>query len=211
MANIDATKQATQQSYGDLYTRARQQAVRGQAAGGPTLSGGMGQQQRDFISSLEMQELGRIGSARNQAIRDINIQGQSAFSNAELEGQQATQMQLQNQQTQFQLYQQRQAILNDSSLSAEEKQTQLSLLGQPMTDAELASGQTSSDAGTAFGAAAGIAIPSAIGVGMAGKANAAAVALWNTKGKAAAQKVAFAAAKADKRNRNRNERCGYCN
>lgn len=127
MSNLDRQRQATQQSYGDLYSQARQRAVGGAAMGGPTLSGGMGQQQRDFVSAIEMQELGRIGQAREGASRDLFSQGQAAFSNAQLEGQQATQMQLQNQQTQLQLVQQRQAIL-DSDLPEEQKQAQLAAL-----------------------------------------------------------------------------------
>lgn len=130
MSNINTQRQAVQQSYGDLYQQARQRAVAGAAAGGPTLSGGMGQQQRDYISALEMQELGRIGAARETATRDLYTQGQAAFSNAQLEGQQATQMELQNQQTQLQLVQQRQAILADTKLSAEQKAQQLEALGQ---------------------------------------------------------------------------------
>ena len=129
MSNLDMQRQATQQSYGDLYSQARQRAVRGQAAGGPTLSGGMGQQQRDFVSALEMQELGRIGQSREGAMRDLYSQGQAAFSNAQLEGQQATQMELQNQQTQLQLVQQRQQILADKNLSSEQRAEQLEALG----------------------------------------------------------------------------------
>jgi hypothetical protein len=122
-----------QQSYGDLYQAARQRAIGQQAAGGPTLSGGMGQQQRDFISALEMQELGKITTAREQAARDLYTQAQSAMSNAQLEGQQATQMQLQNQQTQLELVQQRQQIL-DSDLSEEQKLEQLQVLGVDSTE-----------------------------------------------------------------------------
>jgi hypothetical protein len=127
MSNLDSQRQATQQSYGDLYSQARQRAVRGQAMGGPTLSGGMGQQQKDYVSAIEMQELGRIGQAREGASRDLYSQGQAAFSNAQLEGQQATQMEVQNRQTQLQLVQQRQAIL-DSDLPEEQKQAQLAAL-----------------------------------------------------------------------------------
>jgi len=128
MSGLDRQRQATQQSYGDLYSQARQRAVGGAAAGGPTLSGGMGQQQRDFVSAIEMQELGRIGQAREGASRDLFSQGQAAFSNAQLEGQQATQMQLQNQQTQLSLIQQRQQIL-DSNLPEEQRREQLEALG----------------------------------------------------------------------------------
>jgi hypothetical protein len=129
MSNLDTQRQATQQSYGDLYSQAKQRAVGGAAVGGPTLSGGMGQQQRDYVSAIEMQELGRIGTAREGASRDLFLQGQAAFSNAQLEGQQATQMKLQDQQTQLQLTQQVQAISADTNLSKENKDEQLRALG----------------------------------------------------------------------------------
>lgn len=135
MSNLDTQRQNTQQSYGDLYSQARQRAVRGQAAGGPTLSGGMGQQQRDFVSALEMQELSRIGASREGAMRDLQTQAQSAFANAELEGQQATQLQLQNQTAELGLIQQRQAIIN-SDLDDEQKAEQLAVLGGPQEEAE---------------------------------------------------------------------------
>jgi hypothetical protein len=129
MSNLDNQRQATQQSYGDLYSQARQRAVGGAAAGGPTLSGGMGQQQRDFVSAIEMQELSRIGQAREGASRDLFSQGQAAFSNAQLEGQQATQMRLQDQQTQLGLVQQTQSIVQDVNLTEEQKKQQLSAIG----------------------------------------------------------------------------------
>jgi hypothetical protein len=127
MSNLEAQRQGTQQSYGDLYQQTRQRAVGFQAAGGPTLSGGMGQQRRDYVSTLEMQELGRIGQAREGAMRDLSTQAQSAFANSELEGQQATQLEVQNRQTQLQLFQQRQAII-DSDLSEEQKAQQIAIL-----------------------------------------------------------------------------------
>ena len=128
MAGLDAQSRATQQTYGDMYQAARQRAVGQQAMGGPTLSGGMGQQRRDFISALEMQELGRIGSQRQQAEADLYAQSQSAFANAELEGQQAAQMELQNRTAQLQLVQQRQAIMDDKNLTDEQKAQQLQAL-----------------------------------------------------------------------------------
>jgi hypothetical protein len=138
MANLDARRQATQQSYGDMYQAARQRAVKGQAAGGPLLSGGMAQQQKDYISAIEMQEMGRIGTAQNQALQDLYAQGQAAFSNAQLEGQQATQMELQNRTAELQLVQQKQAIMNDTKLSKEEKEQQIAALeGGLVKDEEL--------------------------------------------------------------------------
>ena len=154
MFNIDAQRQSTQQSYGDLYQQARQRAVGQQAAGGPTLSGGMGQQQRDFASAMEIQQTGQIGTARNQAMRDLYSQGQAAFSNAQLEGQQATQMEVQNRQTELQLLQQRQAII-DSDLPDEQKQAQLAALGGQGASAQIT--PTENNASAAISAGVGLA------------------------------------------------------
>jgi hypothetical protein len=162
MSGLDQQRAQTAQSYSDLYSAARQQAVRGQAAGGPTLSGGMGQQQRDYVSAIEMQELGKIGTAREGAMRDLYTQAQSAMSNAELEGQQATQMQLQNQQTQLELINQRNAIINNDSLTEEQKREQLDVLG--FGDEE---NIDAINEGTAFGD-----IVKTIGVGVGVKAGA---------------------------------------
>lgn len=139
LAGLGAQQRATQQAYGDIYQQTRQQAVRGQAAGGPTLSGGMGQQQRDFVSALEMQQLGQIGAQKNQAMADLYAQQQAAFSNAQLEGQQATQMELQNRQAQLQVTQQAQQILNGAG-TVEEKQAQLEALGVDTTGLEIEKG-----------------------------------------------------------------------
>ena len=129
MSGLDSQRASMNQSYGDMYQQARQMAVGRQAAGGPTLSGGMGQQQRDFVSTAEMQQLGQIGQAREQASRDLYSQAQSAMSNAELEGQQATQMELQNQQAQLGLVQQTQQIIQDTNLTDDQKREQLTALG----------------------------------------------------------------------------------
>lgn len=139
MAGIDAQRMGAQQSYGDLYQQARQRAVGARAAGGPTLSGGMGQQRRDFVSALEMQELGRIGRDQQKAMADLYAQGQSAFSNAQLEGQQATQMELQNRSAALELEQTKIQILN-SSATAEQKKAQLEALGVNTSSMELEDG-----------------------------------------------------------------------
>ena len=137
MAGLDAQRLANQRTYGDMYQEARQRAVGQQAMGGPTLSGGMGQQRRDFVSALEMQELGKIGQAQQQAQADLYAQSQAAFSDAQLEGQQATQMELQNRTAQLQLVQQKQEILSDSSLSIEEKAEQIEALGMSTEGTEI--------------------------------------------------------------------------
>ena len=129
MSDLDARTRASQRSYGDMYQAARQRAVGQQAMGGPTLSGGMGQQRRDFVSALGLQEIGKISAAGAQAEADLYAQGQAAFSNAQLEGQQATQMELQNRTAELQLTQQRQAIQADNNLTTEQKREQLEALG----------------------------------------------------------------------------------
>ena len=139
MSGLDAQKAATQKSYGDMYQQARQMAVGRQAAGGPTLSGGMGQQQRDFVSTAEMQQLGQIQGAGNQAMRDLYTQAQSAMSNAQLEGQQATQMELQNRQAKLGIAQQAQEIM-DSGLSKEDKEKQLEALGVDTSQLDVENG-----------------------------------------------------------------------
>ena len=163
MANLDAQRASTQQSYSDMYQAARQRGVRQLASGGPTLSGGMGQQKTDFLSTAEIQAMGQIGSARNQAIRDLYTQGQAAFSNAQLEGQQAAQMEVQNRQTAFQLAQQRQAIMADSNLSDEQKQELLGALeGQPGVGAQI--GATSSPSTFGQNVAKGITLAGSVGI-----------------------------------------------
>jgi hypothetical protein len=139
MAGLDAQRRSTQRSYGDMYQEARQRAVRNQAAGGPSLSGGMGQQRRDYVSAMEMQELGKIGGAQQQAMADLYTQQQAAFSNAQLEGQQAAQMDLQNRTSALQLEQEKVRIIN-SGATAEQKKAQLEALGADTSGIELKDG-----------------------------------------------------------------------
>lgn len=173
MSGLDAQRAATQQSYGDMYQAARQRAVGAQASSGMTMSGGMGQQQRDFVSAMEMQELGKIGQAREQAGRDLYTQAQSAMSNAQLEGQQATQMELGNQQAQLQLVQQRQAIVNDPNLAEDQKIEQLQAMGVDTSKLDLKAQNTGLIGGwekifkgeASFSEAAGTVISTAVIVG----------------------------------------------
>jgi hypothetical protein len=97
-------------------------------------------------------------------MRDLYTQGQAAFSNAQLEGQQTTQMELQNQQTQLQLVQQRQAILADTNLTEEQRAQQLATLGSGEAG-EIAPPKTSF--GQFFGQAVGVG-GGIIGAGVAG-------------------------------------------
>lgn len=129
MSGLQERQTQSSQAYSDLYQQARERAVSQRAAGSPSLSGGMQAQYSDLVSAREMRELGQIGAGREQAARALELQGQSAFANAELEGQQATQMQLQNQQTQLQVVQQRNQILADENATPEQKAEQLRILG----------------------------------------------------------------------------------
>ena len=210
MAGLDAQSRSVNQSYGDMYQAARQRAVGQRAMGGPTLSGGMGQQRRDFISALEMQELGKIGRDRVQAEADLYAQGQSAFANAELEGQQAAQMELSNRTAQLQLVQQRQAIMDDKNLTDEQKAQQLEALeggqstatqveaapqsfGNKFGDAVLTGGSVLAGGaglvGIAKGVSAGVSASIAAGFGTIGGA------AGSTVGIGASIKAGFAAGK----------------
>ena len=137
MSGLQERQQQTSRSYSDMYQAARQQAVAQRAAGAPSLSGGMAAQYSDLVSSREIQQLGQIGGAREQAIRDIELQKQSAFANSQLEGQQAEQLVQQSQLNKLALVQQKQAIRNNEELSAEEKAQQLQALGVDVTKEQL--------------------------------------------------------------------------
>lgn len=163
MAGLDAQKADVNRSYGSLYQAAKDRAVGTRAAGMPTLSGGMGQQQRDYLSSMEMRDLSSIGGAQNQALRDLETQAQSAFANAELEGMQAEQIRLQSQQTKLQLVQQKQAIMADDSLTQEQKDAQLKALGY---DPQTVAPEIPAGVSPAFGAVGGILGAVTIGAGL---------------------------------------------
>lgn len=128
MSTLDTQQAGIQQSYSDRYLQ-QQRAFRNQAAAGrPTFSGGMAQQGRDFLTAAEQSALTQTMNQGMSAEAQLSLQRQSAMSNAMLEGQQATQMQLQNQQAQLQLIQQREAILA-SDLTDEQKAEQLAAIG----------------------------------------------------------------------------------
>lgn len=129
MSGLQNQKQDVSRSYSDMYQAAKQQAVAQRAAGAPSLSGGMKAQYSDLLSTREIGAIGQIGAAQNKALRDIQQQEQSAFANAQLEGIQAEQMQLQSQQTQLGLIQQKNQIMSDKNLTKEQKAEQLNVLG----------------------------------------------------------------------------------
>lgn len=129
MSGLQERQTQSSRAYSDLYQQARERAVSQRAVGAPSLSGGMQAQYSDLVSAREMRELGGIGAAREQAGREIDLQRQSAFSNAELEGQQAEQFGLQRQQTQLDLIRQKNQILADKEMTNEQKAEQLQVLG----------------------------------------------------------------------------------
>jgi len=143
MSGLQNQKLDVSRSYSDMYQRAKEMAVADRAKGGPSLSGGMKAQYSDLLSTREIGALGQIGQAQDQALRQLQQQEQSAMSNAELEGQQATQMQLGNQQAALQVVQQKQQILADKNLTEEQKKEQLDALGIEYTAIEAEPSKTS--------------------------------------------------------------------
>lgn len=129
MSGIDKRQAAASQSYSDMFQAAKQAGVKEQASGGPTLSGGLGAQYSDLVSAGEMQQLGEIGKARTQEMLGLDQQRQTAMSDSMLEGQQATQMELQNRQAELGIAQQKQTIIADKNLSSEQKIEQLKAIG----------------------------------------------------------------------------------
>jgi len=164
MSGLAERQRQSARSYSDMYQAARQTAVGQRAAGPPSLSGGMGAQYSDLVSAREMQQLGAIGAQRESAAREIDLQRQSAFANAQLEGQQAQQTQLQAQQTQLELIRQRNEILATKDLTDQQKAEQLSVLGYEKEAQDLLS-ETERPAGDA--SAAGL---TALAVGTLGLA-----------------------------------------
>lgn len=143
MSGLQNQKLDVSRSYSDMYQRAKEMAVADRAKGGPSLSGGMKAQYSDLLSTREIGAIGQIGQAQDQALRQLQQQEQSAFSNAQLEGQQATQMQLGNQQAALQVVQQKQQILADKNLTEEQKKEQLNALGIEYTAVEAEPSKTS--------------------------------------------------------------------
>ena len=129
MSGLAERQRQSARTYSDMYQAAKETATAQRAMGGPSLSGGMKAQYSDLVSAREMQALGTIGRDREAAAREIDLQRQSAFANAELEGQQAAQTELQNRQTKLQLIQQKNEILANKKLKNAEKAEQLRVLG----------------------------------------------------------------------------------
>ena len=137
MSGLAERQRQSARTYSDMYQAAKETATAQRAMGGPSLSGGMKAQYSDLVSAREMQALGTIGRDREAAAREIDLQRQAAFANAELEGQQASQTELQNRQTKLQLIQQKNEILVNKDLDNEQKAEQLRVLGYEKEAQEL--------------------------------------------------------------------------
>lgn len=137
MSGLQNQKRAVGQTYSDMYQAAKEASVAQRAAGSPSLSGGMEAQYSDLMSARDVRDIGTIGRARDEAVRQLDLQGQSALANAELEGQQATQIQMQTQQNQIALIQQRNQLIADKNLTNQQKAEQLEVLGYTEQAAEL--------------------------------------------------------------------------
>ena len=137
MSGLAERQRQSARTYSDMYQAAKETATAQRAMGGPSLSGGMKAQYSDLVSAREMQALGTIGRDREAAAREIDLQRQAAFANAELEGQQASQTELQNRQTKLQLIQQKNEILVNKDLDNAQKAEQLQVLGYEKEAQEL--------------------------------------------------------------------------
>ena len=137
MSGLQNQKRAVGQTYSDMYQAAKEASVAQRAAGSPSLSGGMAAQYSDLVSARDIKDIGTIGKARDESVRQLDLQGQSAMANAELEGMQATQTQMQMQQNQLSIIQQRNQLIADKTLTNEQKAEQLEVLGYAEQAAEL--------------------------------------------------------------------------
>ena len=137
MSGLAERQRQSARTYSDMYQLARETATAQRAMGSPSLSGGMKAQYSDLVSAREMNQLGAIGRDREAAAREIDLQRQSAFANAELEGQQAAQTELQNRQTKLELIRQKNEIIGNKKLKNAEKAEQLEVLGYTQEAQEL--------------------------------------------------------------------------
>lgn len=149
MSGLAERQRQSARTYSDMYQMAKETATAQRAMGSPSLSGGMKAQYSDLVSAREMNQLGAIGRDREAAAREIDLQRQSAFANAELEGQQASQTELQNRQTKLELIRQKNEILGDKKLKNAQKAEQLEALGYTQEAQELLNTEDISNSSTA--------------------------------------------------------------
>jgi hypothetical protein len=140
-AEAEARKQGIAQDYSSAYQQMRGQSyAQGLgAAAQQGLSGGQSAGVRNQVSAAQMGQLGNLVQGQEKALREAKVDETSIYSNALLEGQQAQQMEQQNQQSNFQ----RQITANQiiagvgdfKDYTDEQKKITLRTLG--FTDAEI--------------------------------------------------------------------------
>jgi hypothetical protein len=140
-AEADARKTGIGQDYSSAYQQMRGQSyAQGLGAAAQSgLSGGQAAGTRSQINAAQMGQLGSLMQGQEKALREAKVGETSIYSNALLEGQQAQQMEQQNQQANFQRQMTANQIINGqgdfANYTDEEKKTTLKTLG--FTDQEI--------------------------------------------------------------------------
>jgi hypothetical protein len=140
-AEADARKASIGQDYSSAYQQMRGQSyAQGLGAAAQSgLSGGQAAGTRSQINAAQMGQLGNLMQGQEKALREAKVGETSIYSNALLEGQQAQQMEQQNQQANFQRQMTANQIINGqgdfANYTDEEKKTTLKTLG--FTDQEI--------------------------------------------------------------------------
>jgi hypothetical protein len=103
-AEAEARKAGIGQDYASAYQQMRGQSyAQGLGAAAQSgLSGGQAAGTRSQINAAQMGQLGGLMQGQERALREAKVGESSIYSNALLEGQQAQQMEQQNQQSAFQ-------------------------------------------------------------------------------------------------------------
>jgi hypothetical protein len=130
-AEADAARGNITQNYADAYQQLRKQNYAqglGGAAAQTGLSGGQAGQMGNRVSAAQMGALGNFMQGQEKAFRDQKVGEASIYSNALLEGQQAQQMEREEQQYNYQREEQKKAIL-DSNDSTDQKIASLKAIG----------------------------------------------------------------------------------
>jgi hypothetical protein len=130
-AESEASRGNIAQDYSGAYQQLRGQTYQQGlgAAAQRGLSGGQAAQASNRLSAAQMGALGGLLQGQERALREQKAGEASIYSNALLEGQQAQQMQQQTEQYNFQRDQQTRSVLDDNTLSNEEKTRSLQSLG----------------------------------------------------------------------------------
>jgi hypothetical protein len=130
-AEADAARQGIGENYASAYQQLRQQGYGAGlgAAAQRGLSGGQAAGVRGAISAQQMGQLGQLMQGQEKALREQKVGEQSIYSNALLEGQQAQQMEQQQEQYNYQKRQQIDSVLANTGLTQEQKVANLKTLG----------------------------------------------------------------------------------